>query len=115
MSNGAKVNAINSVGRTAAQMAAFVGNHNCVAVINNFIPKTDIAYFIKPQGFQKEPLLNPHLADSFHSFTMQISVHPVRVIMNLQKFSGLLDNLSMVSFFSIVHLLYQSRKILNTI
>ncbi|XP_001606321.1 ankyrin repeat and MYND domain-containing protein 2 [Nasonia vitripennis] len=96
MSYGAKMSATNSVGRTAAQMAAFVGNHNCVATINNFIPKADIDYYIKPQGLQTEPMLQPHLADSFHSFITQVNVHPVRVIMNLQKFPGLLDNLPMI-------------------
>ncbi|XP_014211091.1 ankyrin repeat and MYND domain-containing protein 2 [Copidosoma floridanum] len=96
MAYGAKVNALNSVGRTAAQMAAFVGNHNCVVVINNFIPKADVDYYIKAQGLQKEPMLHPHLADSFHLFIMQVNVHPIRVIMNLQKFPGLLDNLSMI-------------------
>ena len=37
--NGAKTDATNSVKRTPSAMAAFVGNHNCVAVINNFVPK----------------------------------------------------------------------------
>ncbi|XP_066593759.1 ankyrin repeat and MYND domain-containing protein 2 [Prorops nasuta] len=92
MSYGAKLTATNSVGRTPAQMAAFVGNHNCVATINNFIPKADIDYYIKPQGLQTEPMLPPHLADSFHSFIMQVNVHPIRVAMNLQKYPGLLEN-----------------------
>lgn len=96
MSCGAKMSATNSVGRTAAQMAAFVGNHNCVATINNFIPKADIDYYMKPQGLQTEPMLQAHLADSFHSFITQVNVHPVRVIMNLHKFPGLLDNLPTV-------------------
>ncbi|XP_058806862.1 ankyrin repeat and MYND domain-containing protein 2 [Phymastichus coffea] len=96
MSYGAKIHAVNSVGRTAAQMAAFVGNHNCVATINNFIPKADIDYYIKPQGLQTEPMLYPHLSNSFHSFIMQVNIHPVRVIMNLQKFPGLMEKLPMV-------------------
>ncbi|XP_076237199.1 ankyrin repeat and MYND domain-containing protein 2 isoform X2 [Calliopsis andreniformis] len=62
MSHGARLTATNSVGRTPAQMAAFVGNHNCVATINNFIPKTDIDYYVKPQ------------------------------VMNLQRCPGLLEN-----------------------
>ena len=37
--NGAKADATNSVKRTPSAMAAFVGNHNCVAVINNYVPK----------------------------------------------------------------------------
>jgi hypothetical protein len=102
MSYGAKMGATNSVGRTAAQMAAFVGNHNCVLTINNFIPKADINYYIKPQGLQTEPMLHPHIADNFHLFIMQVNVYPVRVVLNLQKFLGLLDNLPMVT--AIVHL-----------
>ncbi|XP_051176721.1 ankyrin repeat and MYND domain-containing protein 2 [Leptopilina boulardi] len=96
LSHGARISATNSVGRTAAQMAAFVGNHNCVSTINNFIPKADIDYYIKPQGLQTEPLLPPHLADSFHKFIMQINVHPVRVAMNLQRCPGLLENLEKI-------------------
>ncbi|KAK0081420.1 hypothetical protein PV325_012209 [Microctonus aethiopoides] len=96
MSYGAKLTATNSVGRTPAQMAAFVGNHSCVATINNYIPKADIDYYIKPQGLQTEPMLPPHLADSLHKFIMQVNVHPVRVAMTLQRCTGLLDNLPKV-------------------
>ncbi len=36
-------------------MAAFVGNHACVAVINNFIPKEDVWYFTRyVQSFKEE-------------------------------------------------------------
>ncbi|XP_033196221.1 ankyrin repeat and MYND domain-containing protein 2 [Bombus vancouverensis nearcticus] len=96
MSYGARLTATNSVGRTPAQMAAFVGNHNCVATINNFIPKADIDYYVKPQGLQTESMLPPHLADSFHKFIMQINVHPVRVAMNIQRYPGLLENAAKV-------------------
>ncbi|XP_011502049.1 PREDICTED: ankyrin repeat and MYND domain-containing protein 2 [Ceratosolen solmsi marchali] len=96
LAHGAKLSATNSVGRTAAQMAAFVGNHNCVVAINNFIPKADIDYYIKPQGLQTEPMLHPHIADNFHLFIMQVNVNPVRVVLNLQKFLGLIDNLPMI-------------------
>ncbi|XP_076625194.1 ankyrin repeat and MYND domain-containing protein 2 [Colletes latitarsis] len=96
MSYGARLTATNSVGRTPAQMAAFVGNHNCVATINNFIPKADIDYYVKPQGLQTESMLPPHLADSFHKFIMQVNVHPVRVVMNLQRCPGLLENATKV-------------------
>ncbi|XP_017878296.1 ankyrin repeat and MYND domain-containing protein 2-like [Ceratina calcarata] len=96
MSHGARLTATNSVGRTPAQMAAFVGNHNCVATINNFIPKADIDYYCKPQGLQTESMLPPHLADSFHKFIMQVNVHPVRAAINLQRFPGLLESATKV-------------------
>lgn len=36
---GAETDVVNSVGRTAAQMAAFVGQHDCVTIINNFLER----------------------------------------------------------------------------
>lgn len=90
---GAKSHITNTVGRTAAQMAAFVGHHNCVATINNYIPKSDVDYYTKPQGSSKEPLLPPFLAESFHKFIMQVNIHPVKVVMNLQNFVGLMEHL----------------------
>ena len=47
---GAKTTPVNSVGRTATQMAAFVGQHACVSLINNFFSVDDLAYYTKPQG-----------------------------------------------------------------
>ncbi|XP_075220966.1 ankyrin repeat and MYND domain-containing protein 2 [Lycorma delicatula] len=81
---GAKSHATNSLGRTPSQMAAFVGNHHCVAVINNFIPKSDVDYYTVPQGLEKEPKLPPVLAAPLHKFIMQVNVHPIRVALNLQ-------------------------------
>ncbi|KAJ9576501.1 hypothetical protein L9F63_025605, partial [Diploptera punctata] len=69
---GAKSHTINSVSRTASQMAAFVGNHNCVAVINNFIPRADIDYYTVPRGLETEPKLPPIIAASLHKFVMQV-------------------------------------------
>ena len=101
MSHGAKLTATNSVGRTPAEMAAFVGNHSCVVTINNFIPKADIDYYIKPQGLQTEPMLPPYLAESFYKFIMQVNVNPVRIIMNLIKCPGLIENIQKV-FYSLI-------------
>lgn len=54
---GAETDVVNSVGRTAAQMAAFVGQHDCVTIINNFFPRERLDYYTKPQGLDKEPKL----------------------------------------------------------
>jgi len=95
--NGAKSLVINSVGRTASQMAAFVGNHSCVSTINNYIPKSDIEHYTVVQGQQAKPLLPPFLAESFHKFVMQINVNPVWVALNLQRIAGLMEHLDEVS------------------
>lgn len=91
MQAGSKSLVKNSVGRTAAQMAAFVSNHQAVATINNFIPKTDIEYYTKIQGQQIEPYLPIILLESFHKFIIQINIHPVRIALNLQK-CGLINS-----------------------
>uniref|UniRef100_A0A8D8VIP2 Ankyrin repeat and MYND domain-containing protein 2 n=2 Tax=Cacopsylla melanoneura TaxID=428564 RepID=A0A8D8VIP2_9HEMI len=83
LSAGAKTNATNSVGRTATQMAAFVGNHKCVAVINNYIGKSDVDYYIVPRGLETSPKLDAILSEPLHNFIMQVNIHPVRVALNL--------------------------------
>lgn len=77
-------------------MAAFVGNHNCVATINNFVPKSEVDYYTTIRGQQTEPSLPPFIADSFHKFIMQVNIHPVRVALHLQNFAGLADHLKEV-------------------
>ncbi|XP_038215664.1 ankyrin repeat and MYND domain-containing protein 2 [Zerene cesonia] len=94
---GAKPQATNSVGRTAAQMAAFVGNHHTVATINNYIPRSEIAYYSVPQGLQTEAYLPPILVDTLHRFVLGVNIHPVRLALNLQHAPGLLDNADKVS------------------
>ena len=92
---GAKTHHTNSVSRTAAGssqdfsqylessflitgMAAFVGNHDCVAIINNYVPKEDILYFTRKQPFEEEPKLSPELAKPLHDLVMMMNTHPVR-------------------------------------
>lgn len=91
-----KPNTENSVNRTAAQMAAFVGNHHCVAIINNFVPKSEVEYYSILQGQQTEPYLPPALVDGFHKFVIQVNLHPVRIALNLQKVGTLADHLKKI-------------------
>ncbi|KAJ8918638.1 hypothetical protein NQ315_013144 [Exocentrus adspersus] len=90
---GAKSQITNTVNRTAAQMAGFVGHHNCVAIINTYVSKSDIEHFTTLQGTQASPYLPPFLLESFHKFIMQINVHPVKVVLNVHSFAGLSDHL----------------------
>lgn len=90
---GADAHALNSVNRTAPQMAAFVGNHAAVGCINNFVPLSNIESYTKIQGQQTEPLLPIVLLESFHKFIIQSNVHPVRIALSLQKIGVLAENL----------------------
>ncbi|XP_053664772.1 ankyrin repeat and MYND domain-containing protein 2 [Anopheles marshallii] len=82
---GADPKAINSVGRTPAQMGAFVANHEAVGTINNFVPLKDVECYTVDRG-QKETLLPVVVLEPFHSFIMQVNIHPVRILLNLQKY-----------------------------
>ncbi|XP_060527584.1 ankyrin repeat and MYND domain-containing protein 2 [Cylas formicarius] len=93
LNSGAKSNVTNTVGRTPSQMAAFVGHHNCVAIINNYVPKEDVIHYTHSNGTDKEPLLPSFLVESFHKFIMQININPVKVILNVYSFVGLQDHL----------------------
>ncbi|XP_037938005.1 ankyrin repeat and MYND domain-containing protein 2-like [Teleopsis dalmanni] len=90
---GINPSSLNSVSRTASQMAAFVGNHSCVEAINNYISKEQLKYYTVPQGQQTEPILPPSTLQSFHSFVIEVNLHPVRIALNLQSL-GLIKYMS---------------------
>lgn len=94
---GASSTATNSVGRTASQMAAFVGNHHTVSTINNFIPRSEFAYYSVPQGQATEPLLPPFLVDPLHKFVLGVNIHPVRLALNVQHTPSLHENAGTIS------------------
>ncbi|XP_037532623.1 ankyrin repeat and MYND domain-containing protein 2a [Nematolebias whitei] len=82
---GAETDVTNSVGRTAAQMAAFVGQHDCVTVINNYFSRARLDYYTKPQGLEKEPKLPPKLAGPLHKIIMSTNLNPVKLVMLVKE------------------------------
>lgn len=82
---GIRPGAINSVQRTAAQMAAFVGNFACVETINNYVTRSSLEYYTQLHGQQTEPQIPPSLLQSFHAFVTEINLHPVRIALNVQS------------------------------
>ncbi|XP_063308470.1 ankyrin repeat and MYND domain-containing protein 2 [Pelobates fuscus] len=77
---GADPDVLNSVGRTASQMAAFVGQHDCVTVINNFYPREKLDYYTKPQGLNTEPKLPVKLAGPLYKIITATNLHPVKIV-----------------------------------
>jgi hypothetical protein len=92
LENGSSTTAINSVGRTASQMSAFVGQHKVVTLINNFISREEIEYYTKPQGLEKIAKLPSNLAEPFYQFIRQINIHPVKLILYFQNNFILIEN-----------------------
>ncbi|XP_056374857.1 ankyrin repeat and MYND domain-containing protein 2 [Hyla sarda] len=88
---GADTDVVNSVGRTAAQMAAFVGQHDCVTVINNFFPREKLDYYTKPQGLSKEPKLPVKLAGPLHKIITTTNLHPVKIVFLIKENPLLLE------------------------
>ncbi|XP_077404915.1 ankyrin repeat and MYND domain-containing protein 2-like isoform X4 [Vanacampus margaritifer] len=88
---GAETDLVNSVGRTAAQMAAFVGQHDCVTVINNFFSRARLEYYTRPQGLETEPKLPPGLADPLHKIIMTTNLNPVKIVMLVRENPALVD------------------------
>ncbi|XP_064617982.1 ankyrin repeat and MYND domain-containing protein 2-like [Liolophura sinensis] len=89
---GARVDHINSVNRTAAQMAAFVGQHQVVSLINNFCPMETVEYYTKCQALEKEPRLPPSLAPALHRLINMSNLNPVGISLYLLNHKGLLEN-----------------------
>ncbi|XP_035793385.1 ankyrin repeat and MYND domain-containing protein 2-like [Anopheles albimanus] len=83
---GADAKATNSVGRTASQMGAFVANYDAVGTINNFVPLQDIEFFTANAPKPGETKLSATILAPFHTFIMQVNLHPVRILLNLQKY-----------------------------
>ncbi|KAL5010337.1 hypothetical protein ScPMuIL_012642 [Solemya velum] len=90
LDSGAKIDHVNNVGRTASQMAAFVGQHNVVFVINNFFPKEDLYYYTVPTGLETEARLPSELAPAMLKFINMSNLHPVKLSLYLNEHPGML-------------------------
>lgn len=53
-------------------MAAFVGNHAVVALINNYVPLEAVTYYTKPMGLEKEAKLSTEVANPLYDLIMQV-------------------------------------------
>lgn len=79
--HGAKTDRRNKVGRTAGEMAAFTGQHQCVSTINNYVDLQQINYYATPHGTEKEARISEHLVPILHTLTLTFNVHPVKTIL----------------------------------
>ncbi|XP_071356360.1 ankyrin repeat and MYND domain-containing protein 2-like isoform X2 [Trachinotus anak] len=102
---GAETDLVNSVGRTAAQMAAFVGQHDCVTVINNFFSRTRLEYYTRPQGLEREPKLPARLAGPLHKIIMTTNLNPVKIVMLVREEPVLVDVEALEKCYQVMDLL----------
>jgi len=89
---GARTTATNNVGRTATQMAAFVGQHQCVSLINNFFGKDDLEIYTVPRGHATEAMLPTELCDPLYKIILNSNLHPVKISYLLQENIAIMNN-----------------------
>lgn len=96
---GANTDRTNNVNRTASQMAAFIGQHQVVYLINNWVSIDDLKFYTQPRGLEKEPKLPAHLLNCFHQLMLSNNLSPIRIIFHLQKNPQILEEAKDVTSF----------------
>jgi len=89
---GANVSAINRVKRTASQLGAFIGRHECVSMINNYVGQDTISYYSKKQGLEAEAKLPANLVGPVHQYILSPNLNPIKQCMFLHNHPELLEN-----------------------
>ncbi|KAI1709391.1 ankyrin repeats (3 copies) domain-containing protein [Ditylenchus destructor] len=77
---GARPHAENSIGKTASELAAFVGQFECVSVISSYIGLEDVEKIINPKGPDADSTVYPsQLVHFVHDLTKTHEIHPIRL------------------------------------
>lgn len=97
LEHGAKPYIENSVHRTASQMAAFVGQHEVVSLINNFFLRENLDYYCTPRGLETEPKLPTELSTPLYKYIMIVNLNPVKLSLYLQQTPELMLNADKVT------------------
>ncbi|VDN02340.1 unnamed protein product [Thelazia callipaeda] len=77
---GAHAFSTNSVGKTAAEMAAFVGQHECVSIINSYVEMDEIEKLLHPKGNDSDEVYPKEFSQALHDLIKTHLIHPVWVM-----------------------------------
>ena len=72
-------------GKTSANMAAFVGSKECLAVLNNYLPLQDVMYHTEPRSLDKTDFLPPNLAPILHHVCCMNNLNPVKILLYIKE------------------------------
>eukprot|EP00116_Pleurobrachia_bachei_P011444 sb/3471706/ len=78
-------------GKTSANMAAFVGSKECLAVLNNYLPLQDVMYHTEPRSLDKTDFLPPHLAPILHHICCMNNLNPVKILLYIKENTVIVD------------------------
>lgn len=96
LERGADTTSENCVHRTAAQMAAFVGQSKIVSIINSWMPyETTVQPYTKCRELENKPRISTvPLGRLLHSYLVYPSLHPVKLLLFVK------ENLDLVKYSS---------------
>lgn len=87
MDHGARSYSTNSIGKTASELAAFVGQHECVSIINNHVSIDEIERLLSPQVESGPVETYPeHLSKFIHKICSWHQIHPVAITLELSLY-----------------------------
>ncbi|KAI3410097.1 hypothetical protein GPALN_006459 [Globodera pallida] len=82
---GANSLAQNMIGKTAAELAAFVGQHECVSIITNYISFRDVDLILHPKGAESDVIYPPELVQFIQLLTRTHAFHPVKLTFDVSE------------------------------
>lgn len=89
---GADKGAVNNSGRNAFQIAVSIGQYGCIAIIKNHLPPQDVERFSSDNDSHPGPTIPANLVKPVHQLITTTSIHPVKLIQELQAQQELLEN-----------------------
>jgi hypothetical protein len=89
---GARAHAVNTINRTASELAAFVGQHECVSVISSYIDAGDIERILHPKGAESDVIYPPEFVTFIHDLTKTHEIHPVKITFDIARNEHVLEH-----------------------
>lgn len=93
LERGVDITAENCVHRTAAQMAAFVGQFKVVSMINSWVPyATSVKPYTSCRELEDKPRISSdELGHLLHRYIVYPSLHPVKLLLFIKENLGLVE------------------------
>ncbi|KHN82406.1 Dauer abnormal formation protein 25 [Toxocara canis] len=88
---GAHAYKTNAINKTASEMAAFVGQHECVSVINNYIAIEDVEKLIHPKGKDSDEIFPADFCRLAHAITKTHQIHPIKIVFFIRENESVLN------------------------
>uniref|UniRef100_A0A0N4U7Y6 MYND-type domain-containing protein n=1 Tax=Dracunculus medinensis TaxID=318479 RepID=A0A0N4U7Y6_DRAME len=92
MDAGAYADIKNSIGKTAVEMAALVGKHECVSVINSHIGLGEVERIVYPSDGKNNKKYPVDFVKLAHVTVRTHHIHPVKLVLFMQRNPTLLQN-----------------------